>query len=162
MRLQAGAVKEVQALPRVIRTSGSPVQQRAIQALGEIGDPRAVPALVDASTHADVAVRQAATAALERITEQSESDANEGATATVADIMGKGALLVYAAPSPGIRVPSAGYTFSWKQYAAGAKGIRIKRYRIERLASERIEGEMTFDQKVVGADLGLFMDDAVA
>jgi len=75
----------VDTLVEVIRTSDSPVQQRAIQALGEIGDPRAVPALVDASTHADVAVRQAATAALEQITDQSQSDANEGATALGSD-----------------------------------------------------------------------------
>ncbi|UCG17014.1 MAG: HEAT repeat domain-containing protein, partial [Phycisphaerales bacterium] len=78
----------IDTLVEVIRTSDSPVQQRAIQALGEIGDPRAVPALVDASTHADVAVRQAATAALEQITDQSQSDANEGATALGCDTDG--------------------------------------------------------------------------
>lgn len=89
--------------------------------------------------------------------------ANEGATNTHAYIGGKHALLVYSAPSPGIMVPSAGYTFSWTGFlGAGALGTRIKRMRMEHLESDRIEIEMAFAHKKVAADLGYFFSGVVA
>jgi hypothetical protein len=67
------------------------------------------------------------------------------------------ALLCYAAPEPGIMTPSAGYTFSWNGYlGAGLMGNRIKQFRMEELASDRVEIEMAFDMNLVGADLGYF------
>ena len=91
------------------------------------------------------------------------NSAAEGATATVTDIFGKAALLCYAAPSPGIRTPSAGYTFAWTGLlGAGAMGIRIKSFRMEHLESDRVEGEMAFAQKLVGADLGVYFTTAIA
>lgn len=69
-------------------------------------------------------------------------------------------LLAYAAPRPSILQPSAGYTFSWTGlFGAGRAGNRVKRFRIEKEASDRIEGEMAFDQKLVAADLGVFFND---
>lgn len=66
------------------------------------------------------------------------------------------ALLVYSAPAPSILAPSAGYTFSWNGlFGAGAYGNRIKQFRMEQLEADRIEGEMAYDQKLVGADLGV-------
>jgi hypothetical protein len=41
-------------------------------------------------------------------------------------------------------------------------GARIKRFRMEELAADRVEGEMAFDMKLVGADLGIFFYDAIA
>lgn len=68
-----------------------------------------------------------------------------------------GALLCYSNPSPSILTPSAGYTFSWVGLlGAGNQGQRIKTFRMEHLSSDRIEGEMAFDMKVVAADLGVF------
>lgn len=91
------------------------------------------------------------------------NSAVEGATNAHSFIGGKNALLAYAAPSPGIMVPSAGYTFSWSGLlGAGALGTRIKRMRMEHLESDRIEIEMSFDQKLVAADLGYFFLDAVS
>jgi len=92
-----------------------------------------------------------------------ENTAKEGAANNHAFIGGKKALLVYAAPSPGLQVPTAGYTFSWSGFlGAGAMGGRIKKFRMEELESDRVEIQMAFDQKLVSADLGYFFDTIVA
>lgn len=76
---------------------------------------------------------------------------------------GKGALMLYAPSAPSLQTPSAGYTFTWTDYVGGNnQGIRIKRFREERIASDRIEAEMTYDQKVVAKDMGVFIKAAVA
>ena len=76
---------------------------------------------------------------------------------------GKGALLLYSPPSPSIQTPAAGYTFTWNGYLGGnAQGIRVKRFRMEPIASDRVEAEMTYDQHVVCPDMGVFIADAVA
>ena len=73
------------------------------------------------------------------------------------------ALLVYAAPEPQIEMPSAGYTFSWGgAIGAGANGERIKKFRMEKLASDRIEIEMAWVPKLVAAELGVFFDEVTA
>ena len=41
-------------------------------------------------------------------------------------------------------------------------GLSISRYREQGKRTEYIEGETTFDQKVVGADLGYFFSGTVA
>jgi hypothetical protein len=59
--------------------------------------------------------------------------------------------------------PSAGYTFTWNGLlGSSAFGSRISRFRINEKRVDRIEGEMAFDFKVVGADLGYFFSGAVA
>lgn len=65
------------------------------------------------------------------------------------------ALLLYAAPTPGILMPSAGYIFTWQQYLAASNGLRIKRKRNDMADSDRIEGEMAYAMKLVAADLGV-------
>lgn len=91
-----------------------------------------------------------------------ENTAKEGQNATHSFIMGKKALLCYSAPSPGLMTPSAGYTFSWTGHlGAGNEGNRIKQFRLEQLASDRVEIEMAFDCKLVAADLGYFWDTIV-
>jgi len=76
---------------------------------------------------------------------------------------GKSALLAYAPKGPSLMQPSAGYTFTWNGYAGGNnKGVRIKNFRMEHIASDRIEGEMTYDMKVVAKDLGVFWSSVVA
>ena len=91
-----------------------------------------------------------------------QNTAVQGAAATLAFIGGKSALLVYAAPAPGLYRPSAGYTFSWTGLmGAGALGMRIKRIRDEKRESDMIEIQMAFDQKLVSADLAQFFITAV-
>lgn len=73
-----------------------------------------------------------------------------------------GALLCYSAPTPSLLTPSAGYTFTWSGYAGGnSQGIRISQFRQEAIRSDRIEGEMTYDMKVVAADMGVFINSVV-
>lgn len=70
------------------------------------------------------------------------------------------ALLSYAAPNPGLMEPSAGYIFPWKGLlGSGAYGNRIVRFPVPTrgIDTERIEGEMCFDCKIVGADLGAYL-----
>lgn len=88
----------------------------------------------------------------------------EGATASMADVIGTDdALLVYAPPRPGILTPSAGYTFTHVGYlGAGANGQRMKKFRMEQIASDRIEGEMYYDMKLVASDLGVYFDDVLS
>lgn len=89
--------------------------------------------------------------------------ANDGAVSAMSYFFGKSALLVYAAPSPSLLQPSGGYTFSWVGYTgAAAEGNRINRYRIDLKRSDRIEGEMAYDMKLVAADLGVFFKTVVA
>lgn len=92
-----------------------------------------------------------------------ETTSGEGAaTETSAFIAGKHALLCYAAPNPGLLTPSAGYTFGWTGYlGAGPEGNRIKRFRMEALESDRVEGQMAFDQKLISADMAVFFSGAV-
>lgn len=84
-----------------------------------------------------------------------ENTAAEGVVNVHAYMAADNALLAYAAPSPGLMTPSAGYTFSWSGYAgAGGAGQRISRFRMDALRADRVEIEMAFVQKQVAADLG--------
>ena len=75
----------------------------------------------------------------------------------------KSALLCYAPDAPSLLTPSAGYTFNWKGYLGGnAAGVRIKRFRMEHLEVDRIEGAITYDQKVVCPDMGIFLSAVTA
>lgn len=75
----------------------------------------------------------------------------------------KSALLLYAPSAPSLMTPSAGYTFTWNGYLGGnSEGIKIKRFRMEHTASDRIEAEMTYDMKVVAPDLGIYLENVVA
>jgi hypothetical protein len=92
-----------------------------------------------------------------------ENTAAEGATKSHSFIGGKKAMLVYRPPAPGLMTPSGGYIFSWTGYiGAGPEGQRIKRFRMEALASDRVEIEIAFDMKLISADLGAFWDTVVA
>lgn len=88
----------------------------------------------------------------------------KGAADDIGFIMGKNALLCYVNPNPSLRTPSAGYIFTWKGLeGAGAYGNRIIRIPMDLLGLgvERIEGEIAFDAKQIGDDLGVFFKDIV-
>lgn len=93
------------------------------------------------------------------------NSAAKGADASVNFIMGKHALLCYSNPTPALRKPSAGYIFAWTGLeGSGAYGNRIVRLPMDilGLGTERIEGEIAFDSKVICKDLGVFFKDIVA
>jgi hypothetical protein len=76
----------------------------------------------------------------------------KGATKTTAFNFGRNALLCYAAPSPGLLTPSAGYTFSWNY--AGVGNIAINKFYIREKKTTRVEAESAFDCKVTAKSLG--------
>ena len=83
----------------------------------------------------------------------------EGAAFAGSYIWPKNVLVAYIAPTPSLRTPSAGYTFSWKQ-----NGFTIPIVREEERTRKRdvLLADHAFDQKVVGADCGYEIIDAVA
>lgn len=90
--------------------------------------------------------------------------AAKGATEATDFILGKNALLCYAAPSPRLKTPTAGYIFSWTGLeGAGAYGNRLYRLPMDilGLGTERIEGEMAFDAELIASGLGVFFNGIV-
>lgn len=91
------------------------------------------------------------------------NSAPEGIADSMSYIFGKQALLCYSTPNPSLLTPTAGYIFSWTGLlGSGAFANRIKRFRIEERESDRVEGEMAYDMKVVAPDLGVFFNSVVA
>lgn len=91
-----------------------------------------------------------------------ENTAPRGAADSIDFMNSKTALLCYAPARAGLQTVSAGYIFSWTGLlGAGALGTRVQRYRMQELASDRIEAEMAFDMKVVAPDVGIFFNSAV-
>ena len=91
-----------------------------------------------------------------------EDEAEEGQTESMDFVFGdEGALLVHAAPNPGILTPSAGYIFNWTGLFGAQGGMRTKRFRMEELESDRVEGEMAWDMKLVAPELGVFFSDVL-
>jgi hypothetical protein len=91
-----------------------------------------------------------------------QNTAIEGATAALSYLYTDAALLVHAAPNPSIMQPTAGYTFSWNgRTGTQGQGQRVSKFRHDLIKSDRIEAEMTYDQKLVAADLGVYFDDVL-
>lgn len=94
-----------------------------------------------------------------------KNTAVEGETAAYSFVWGKSALLLHVADNPGLLVPSAGYTLVWRgvhQGGMGTNDIGITRFDIPEIRATRVEGQIAFDYKVVGSDLGVFTSSAVA
>jgi hypothetical protein len=71
----------------------------------------------------------------------------------------KAVLLTYSTSTPQLMEPLAGMTVTWKGYFAGnAQGIRIKRFRQEAIESDRIEGMITFEHKLIAPSMGLYVN----
>ncbi len=86
----------------------------------------------------------------------------EGADDDFNFIGGDMAWLGYVTPTPGMLVPSAGYTFVWTGYIGSNNGVRMKSFRMENINSDRQEIELALAQKLVGADLGVYFDQIIA
>jgi len=87
--------------------------------------------------------------------------AQEGAPSSMAFTFGKHALVLYVAERPSILEPSAGYTFIWRPLGGAGNQIIATR-RDEARYTDVVEGFTWFDQVVLGADLGYFIENAVA
>lgn len=90
------------------------------------------------------------------------NSAPEGATKSMGPLYGKNALLVYASSEPSTQNPSGGYIFSWTGYpGADYSGNRVSSFRIPEIRSDRIEGEIAFDARIVAPDLGRFYQNVI-
>lgn len=89
--------------------------------------------------------------------------ANEGLAEANAFIGGLDAALYYRPKQAGLMTPSAGYIFNWTGLigSVGGAGVRMKSFREERLASDRIEIDAAFAMKMVSADCGFFFNDII-
>ena len=71
-------------------------------------------------------------------------------------------LMTYASPNAQRNVPSGGYTFSWTGYlGSNAWGGRVKKFRMEEIAADRIEVEAAWGFKVVAPQMGRFYSNVV-
>lgn len=87
----------------------------------------------------------------------------EGAADSHNFIIPEGAFLAYVNPNPGLMAPSAGYGFNWTGYmGASSIGTRVRRFRDEKTASERVELEAAYGLKKISADLGVFFINPIA
>ena len=80
----------------------------------------------------------------------------EGAATTTRSFIGGDNMLIYYAPdSVGLEEPSAVTQFSWTGYLGATEaGLVIRNFREEGVRSDKIEGEMAFEYKITGVDLG--------
>lgn len=91
-----------------------------------------------------------------------QSDATLATNESSAHIVGNNALLTYAPPSPSTILPSAGYTFVWTGlFGGGNEGVRIAKWREQKIWSDRVEAAQAYDQKLIAADLGVIFLDIV-
>ena len=92
-----------------------------------------------------------------------KNTANVEATFSGSYVWGKNALLMWVPASPGLRVPSAGYTFVWSALdGGGGFDVPITTVREDNRDRDMIRGKHAFDQKAVGTDLAYFISAAVA
>jgi hypothetical protein len=91
----------------------------------------------------------------------------EGVAESNAFIGGKNALLAYTPSTAGLMSPAAGLTFAWNNLeGVNNLGITVESFSDDALKrqqiAEMIQVKMSYDMKVVGADLGYLFAAAVA
>lgn len=86
----------------------------------------------------------------------------EGSAENMGFVVGKHGLLCYVPPSASIMSPASGYTFAWNGYLGAGLGTRIGKFRMEQLKSDRVEGEMAFDMRVICPDVGYFFNGLIS
>jgi len=101
------------------------------------------------------------------VMEAVQNDTIEGATEDNTFIGGKHAMLCYTPSAAGLMTPAAGMTFAWNNLpGVNNLGITVESFTDDALKrqqiAEMIQVKMSYDMKIVGADLGYFFDGAVA
>lgn len=91
-----------------------------------------------------------------------ENTAAEGNPETNVLMGGKNMLLAYVNPTPGLKQPSAMYTYAWTGLANNNMGVGTTSYTDEPKACDWVETQQAFDMKVTGADLGYFFSNVVS
>jgi hypothetical protein len=91
----------------------------------------------------------------------------EGLAESNAFIGGKHALLVHTPRTAGLMTPAAGLTFAWNNIPGVSNlGVTVESFSDDALkrqqVAEHIQVKMSYDMKVVGADLGYFFNTVIA
>lgn len=91
----------------------------------------------------------------------------EGLAESNAFIGGKNALLVHTPRTAGLMTPAAGLTFAWNNIPGVSNlGVTVESFSDDALkrqqVAEHIQVKMSYDMKVVGADLGYFFESVIA
>lgn len=92
------------------------------------------------------------------------NSAGEGVAESNSFIGGLSAGLFYAPKNPGLMTPAAGYTFNWTGLlgSVGNAGSRIKSFRLEQLASDRLEIDQAYSFGLVSVDCGFFFSNIIS
>ena len=97
------------------------------------------------------------------VTSAVKNTGTEGGTASYSFVQGKHMLICYVAPRVGPRTPTAGATFAWTGVSDGmGTTVGTVRFPIPEKRVTRIESQMAWDSKVIGADLGYFLNSVVS
>jgi len=101
------------------------------------------------------------------VMEAVKNDSAEGIAESNSFIGGKNALLVHTPRSAGLMTPAAGLTFAWNNIpGVNNLGITVESFSDDALkrqqVAEHIQVKMSYDMKVVGADLGYFFSGIIA
>ncbi len=96
------------------------------------------------------------------VMEAIENDSVEGVAESNSFIGGRGFLLVHTPATAGLMTPAAGATFAWNNIpGANNLGVSVESFSDDALkrqqVAEHIQVKMSYDMKVVGADLGGFI-----
>lgn len=91
-----------------------------------------------------------------------ENTANEGATATIADIWGKHMLLAYMSLQPSLHQPSGAYHFSWNLNNAVVATLRFDRRQDEERALKLVQSTYLDVAKLLVANAGYFLNAVVS
>src|SRR6056297_1427809 len=96
-----------------------------------------------------------------------QNDSVEGVAESNSFIGGDHVLLVHTPSSAGLMTPAAGLTFAWNNIpGANNLGITVESFSDDALkrqqVAEHIQVKMSYEMKVVGADLGGFINSAIS
>ena len=101
------------------------------------------------------------------VMEAVENDSLEGVDESNSFIGGNNVLLVHTPASAGLMTPASGLTFAWNNIPGASNlGITVESFSDDALkrqqVAEHIQVKMAYDMKVVGADLGGFINSAIS
>ncbi len=101
------------------------------------------------------------------VMEAVENDSVEGVAESNSFIGGNNVLMVHAPSSAGLMTPASGLTFAWNNIPGASNlGVTVESFSDDALkrqqVAEHIQVKMSYDMKVVGADLGGFISSAIS
>ena len=91
------------------------------------------------------------------------NSAKRGGAENIQYIMKTGVLICYTPKEVSLTKPCSGLTLGWKGYqGASPFGTRVKKFRMDAINSDRIEGDIAIAQKMVCGALGMYLASPLA